>query len=154
MNNVLIIVVAVVSVAAAMFAWARLSMSTASPQPAASRDGTDFPPKPAWKPTLPVDIARTVQAFAYYTDRKKVFAVFRHGTCVLVPDASTDPDHDARSILDKVYRYHPDFNPRTMDDGHFLVSYSQPAFSVVFKDEFDNHRDYIEGNVPLAVERR
>jgi len=45
---------------------------------------SDFPPKPKWKPSLTVDIPRTVQTFAYYTDRKKSFAVFEHGTCVLL----------------------------------------------------------------------
>jgi hypothetical protein len=50
----------------------------------------------------------------------------------------------AKRILDRVYNHHPDFDPKTMDDGNFLVTYSQPAFSVVFKDEFANHRAYIE----------
>ena len=49
-----------------------------------------------------------------------------------------------QEILDKVYRYHADFNPQAMDDGNILISYSQPAFSIVFKDEFDSHREYIE----------
>jgi hypothetical protein len=33
-----------------------------------------------------------------------------------------------------------------MDDGNFLISNSQPAFSIVFKDEFENNRAYIEQN--------
>ena len=106
----------------------------------------DFPPKPKWKPNLPIDIERTIQAFAYYSDKKKTFAVFENGTCVVIPDGSSDPENTAKEILNKVYNYHPDFNPQTMDDGNFMVSYSQPAFSVVFKDEFEKNRDYIDQN--------
>ena len=49
-------------------------------------------------------------------------------------------------ILDKVYNFHPDFNPQAMDDGNFMVSYSQPAYSIVFKDEFETNRVYIDQN--------
>jgi hypothetical protein len=156
-NNTFIILAVVLALLGAAVVWirSRPGGSTAAaappgdasaPPPAASRDDTDFPPKPKWKPTVPVNIPRTIRTFAYYTDRKKAFAVFTHGTCVLLPDGSTDADKDAKQILDKVYQYHPDFNPQAMDDGNFLISYSQPAFSVVFKDEFEAHRDYIDRN--------
>ena len=105
----------------------------------------DFPPKPKWKPNIPIDIEKTIQTFAYYSDKKKTFVIFKNGTCVMVPPEA-DPENAAKEILDKVYNYHPDFNPKTMDDGNFLVSYSQPAFSIVFKDEFEKNRDYIEQN--------
>jgi hypothetical protein len=103
-----------------------------------------FPPVPTWKPSIPVDIARTVQTFARYTNRKRSFVVFEHGTCVVVPDAPQSIELEAKNILDRVYKFHPDFNPQAMDDGHFSVSYSQPAFSIVFADEFEANRQYIE----------
>lgn len=106
----------------------------------------DFPPKPKWKPNVPVDIDRTIQTFAYYSDKKRTFAVFQNGTCVLIPDGSSNLESAAKEILNKVYNYHPDFNPQSMDDGNFMVSYSQPAYSVVFKDEFERNRDYIDQN--------
>ena len=106
----------------------------------------DFPPKPKWKPNLPIDLQKTIETFAYYSDRKKIFAVFKNGTCVVIPDGAADPEKQAKEILAKVYNYHPDFNPQTMDDGNFMVSYSQPAYSVVFKEEFEKNRDYIEKN--------
>ena len=56
-------------------------------------------------------------------------------------EGSKDAEKDAREILDKVYRYHPDFNPQMMDDGHFMVGYSQPAYSIVFKEELEANRD-------------
>ena len=106
----------------------------------------DFPPKPKWKPNLPVDIERTIQTFAYYSDKKRTFAVFQNGTCVLVTDGTTNVESTAKEILNKVYNYHPDFNPQAMDDGNFMVSYSQPAYGVVFKDELEKNRDYIDQN--------
>jgi hypothetical protein len=106
----------------------------------------DFPPKPKWKPTVPMDIPKTIQTFAYYTDHKRAFAVFTHGTCVLLPEGSQDAEKDAKQILDDVYNWHPDFNTQTMDDGNFMVSYSQPAYSIVFEKEFEANRDYINRN--------
>jgi hypothetical protein len=106
----------------------------------------DFPPKPKWKPNLPIDLQKTIETFAYYSEKKKTFAIFENGTCVVIPDGATNPEKQAKEILDKVYNYHPDFNPRKMDDGNFMVSYSQPAYSIVFKDEFEKNRDYIEQN--------
>ncbi len=146
MNNTLIIVVVVIAIVGGAIVWARFSGSGGVQSPKATQDADDFPPKPKWKPTVPVDIPRTVQTFAYYTDRKRTFAVFTHGTCVLLPEGSTDGEKDAKEILDKVYHYHPDFNPQAMDDGHFMISYSQPAYSVVFKEELETHRDYIDRN--------
>ena len=136
---------AVLAVAAAIFVCASLpQFSGASAQ--GTRANDDFPPKPKWRPNVPVDIRRTVKTFAYYTDNKKPFAVFANGTCVLLPDSSIDPVKDAKDILNAVYRYHPDFDPHPMDDGNFMVSYSQPAYSIVFKDEWDQNREYIERN--------
>ena len=106
----------------------------------------DFPPKPKWKPNLPIDLQKTIETFAYYSDKKKTFAIFENGTCVVIPDGATNPEKQAKEILDKIYNYHPDFNPRKMDDGNFMVSYSQTAYSIVFKDEFEKNRDYIEQN--------
>jgi hypothetical protein len=106
----------------------------------------DFPPKPKWKPTIPVDIERIIRTFASYIDHRRSFAVFAHGTCVLLPDESENAEADALVILGAIYHFHPDFDPRSMEDGNVLVAYSQPAFSVVFADEFATHRDYIEEN--------
>lgn len=146
MNNTLIILVVVIALAGAAIGWAWFSRSGGTRSSKAEQEAGDFPPKPKWKPTVPVDIPRTVQTFAYYTDSKRAFAVFTHGTCVLLHDGSKDAEKDAKEILDKVYRYHADFDPRAMDDGHFLVSYSQPAYSIVFKEELERHRDYIDRN--------
>ncbi len=105
-----------------------------------------FPPVPKWQPNIPVDIERTVQTFAYYSNRQIPFAVFAHGTCVIVDPKSSDMESDAKSILDKVFNFHPDFNPMNMDDGNWLIEYSQPAYSIVFKSEVESNWKYIDQN--------
>ena len=137
--------VAVVAVASIALSR-RIPSSVPTPTPTPKQRNDDFPPKPKWKPNVPVDIDRTIKAFSYYTDSKRSFAVFTNGTCVLLPDGIQDAEAEARKILDAVYNYHPDFNPQTMDDGNYLVSYSQPAFSVVFSDELAANRTYIDQN--------
>lgn len=146
MSNPLIIAVVVMAVVGGVILLAKFTRPGGSQSKVAGSEENDFPPKPKWKPTVPVDIPKTVRTFAYYSDHKRAFAVFTHGTCILLPESSKNFEKDAKEILDKVYRYHPDFNPLAMDDGNFMVNYSQPAYSVVFKDEFDKHRDYIDRN--------
>jgi len=112
-----------------------------------SKKPDDFPPKPKWKPDVPVNIAVVADRASYYTDKKKTVVIFRFGTCVILPADSVKPEDEAKAVLDRVFNYHPDFNPQTMDDGNFAVSYSQPnCFSVVTKDEFEKNRDYIRKN--------
>jgi hypothetical protein len=146
MNNGLVILVIVIFVIGGAIVWVRYARSGTRGERLTSHDNSDFPPKPKWKPTVRVDISKIVKTFAYYTDHKRAFAVFTHGTCVVLPDGSKDEEKDAKEILDKIYRSHPDFNPQAMDDGNSLVGYSQPGYSVVFKEEFETNREYIEGN--------
>ena len=145
MNRAALIIIALAAVGVIVFLAVNHKASTPK-EPGSAKLPDDFPPKPKWKPNLPVDIERTIQTFAGYSDKKHTFAVFQNGTCVLIPDGCTNLESTAKEILDRVYNYHPDFNPHLMDDGNFMVSYSQPAFSVVFKDEFEKNRNYIDQN--------
>lgn len=144
MNDFFSTVAVLVAITALVVAFARRSRTNTHLPLPSPQQLADFPPKPNWRPALPVDIPRTINAFIYYTDSKKAFAIFTHGTCVVLPDDTTNAEEDAKEILDAVYRYHPDFNPHMMDDGNYMVSYSQPAYSIVFTDEFEAHREYIE----------
>lgn len=115
--------------------------------PFRKNNSDSFPPTPAWKPCVPVDIDRTTETFAYYTDRSARFAVFENGTCIAVRDQVSDTELHAKSVLDQIYNFHPDFNPMEMDDGNFMVTFSQPgSASIVFIDEFEANRDYIDEN--------
>ena len=106
----------------------------------------DFPPKPKWKPTLPVDHAAIIAAFKHYTDGNRAFVVFQHGTCVIVDPASTSPHDEAKSILHQLLHQHPDFNPIEMKDGNWLVSMSDAAFSVCLKAELQQNWGHIMDN--------
>lgn len=112
-----------------------------------SQKPDDFPPKPKWKPDIPVDVAVVADRACYYTDQKKVVVIFQNGTCVVLLATSQKPEEEAKSVLNKVFMYHPDFNPQHMDDGNWAVSFSQPnCFSIVTKEEFEKNHDYIQKN--------
>ena len=117
-----------------------------SPNAEAPPIPSDFPPKPKWKPDVPVDVDRIEQVFAYYSNEKRKFAIFRHGTCVLIDDSSPDAEAEAKRLLDAVYNFHPDFDPQPMDDGNWMVEYSQPVLSVVLKSEVEANWGYIDAN--------
>jgi len=112
-----------------------------------SKEGnTDFPPKPKWKPDLPVDIELIYEKAKYYTGDKLQFAVFRNGTVTFFSNKVENIEVSAKASLDKIYNAHPDFKPMTTNDGNYLIEYSQPAFTIVFKDEIEKHWDYIDKN--------
>ena len=110
------------------------------------KEPLDFPPKPKWKSNLPIDIDTILDRAKFYTEQKLQLAVFKHGTIVIFPNRVDDITTQGLLTLDKIYNFHPDFKPITMDDGNYLVEYSQPAFTIVFKDELEKHWDYIEKN--------
>jgi len=107
---------------------------------------TDFPPKPTWKPDLPIDLNFVLDKAKFYTGEKLQLAVFKNGTTIIFPDRVQNIQEEALITIDKIYNSHPDFNPTLMDDGNFLIEYSQPAFTIVLKDEIEKYWDYIEDN--------
>lgn len=158
MNNTLLILIVVLALVSGAISWTIFLQSRGAKSAKTSQGATrflhsdrtqssktsHFPPTPKENLIVSVDIPRTIQTFAYYTDSKRVFAVFSYGTCVLLPDGSKDAEKEAKEILEKVYLNHPDFTPCRMDDGQFLVRYWQPAFSVVFKEEFEFDDDLVK----------
>lgn len=106
----------------------------------------DFPPKPKWKPGLPVDINLIFEKAKYYTGEKLQFAVFENGTVIICTNKVDNIKDSALSTLDNIYNSHPDFKPLIMDDGNYLIQYSRPAFTIVFKEEIEKHWDYIDKN--------
>jgi hypothetical protein len=111
------------------------------------KSADDFPPKPKWKPNVPVDINVVADRAAYYTDHKKTIVIFRNGTCVVLPAESSQPKQEAVAVLNAVFNYHPDFNPQKMDDGNFAITFSKPnCFAVVTNAEFEKNKDYIVKN--------
>ena len=89
------------------------------------KEPVDFPPKPKWKPNLPIDTDTILDRAKFYTGQKLQLAVFSHGTVVIFPNRVDDIILQGLSTLDKIYNFHPDFKPMTMDDGNYLIEYSQ-----------------------------
>ncbi len=110
------------------------------------KEEIDFPPKPNWKPNLPIDLSVILETAKYYTGEKLQIAVFKNGTVIIFPNRVQDIPKEARTSLNKIYNSHPDFNPKLMDDGNYLIEYTQPAFTIVFKHEIDVNWDYINKN--------
>lgn len=106
----------------------------------------DFPPKPKWKPNLPINYTEIVEKAKFYTGEKFQFAVFEFGTVIYFSSKVENIEENAKSVLDRIYNSHPDMKPLAMNDGNYLVEYSQPAFTIVFKDEIEKYWDYIEKN--------
>ena len=106
----------------------------------------DFPPKPKWKPNLPIDLDLVMEKAKYYTGEKLQIAVLKNGTIIIFPEKVENIISNALKTLEKVYFAHPDFNPRKMDDGNYIIEYTQPAFTIVFKEEIEKHWNYIDEN--------
>jgi hypothetical protein len=59
----------------------------------------------------------------YYTDGLRDFALFRHGTCVILENGLSNEQAEryALEVLHEIFLAHPDMNPVPMDDGNILV---------------------------------
>ncbi|WP_269538982.1 hypothetical protein [Cerasicoccus fimbriatus] len=98
-----------------------------------------FPPVPAWEPENYMTIEAVVDRFKYYTDGKNDFVVYGNGTCVIVPDSLSDAEaiNAADGILADIFGYHPDMNPKQMDDGNILIFYNHPAYTVLIVKDLE-----------------
>ena len=114
---------------------------------------SQFPPVPQWRPTIRQPLEQIIDRLIYYTDRRCDFAVFTFGTCVILPDGASDDEATtiAKEVLSKIFNYHPDMNPRNMDDGNILVQYNHPAVNVVLSDFVQSHRAEIDRNHQRAI---
>jgi len=108
---------------------------------------TEFPPRPKWKPVLPIDYEAVEKTFAYYLGSNEAdFVIFENGTCVPLQKGIENPEVEAKNILDTLFNSHPDFNPLEMDDGNWMVTMSDKAFVICFKEELEKNWDYIDRN--------
>lgn len=117
MKPFVIIMLVVLAGCAICFLLTKRSRTTIAGTRTNAQDN-DFPPKPKWRPNVPVDIERIVKTMHYYAGTNGCFAVFSNGTCVRVDPTSATPEKDAIATLDGLFHQHPDFNPLAMDDGN------------------------------------
>lgn len=112
-----------------------------------------FPPVPDWQPSIRQPLERIIDRLRYYTDSKRDFAVFENGTCAILPDGLTEQEAQdvAKDIVTKIFHFHPDMNPRNMDDGNVLVQYNHPAVNIVLNDIAQKHWGEIEKNHQKAL---
>lgn len=106
-----------------------------------------FPPVPKWQPTIVQPLEEIIDRVAHYTNRKRDFAVFRHGTCVILPENELFEDQAAvvaKDVLDKIYNYHPDMDPKAMKDGNIAILYNLPAINVVLSSIVEAHWEVID----------
>ncbi len=99
------------------------------------------PPVPDWRPAIAQPIADIVERLHFYTNGKRDLAVFRHGTCVILPDGLNDADAErhAKDVLSRIINYHPDMQPAPMKDGNILVQYNHPALNLVLDSVAQQH---------------
>ncbi|HRH78049.1 MAG TPA: hypothetical protein PK129_11915 [Cellvibrionaceae bacterium] len=107
-----------------------------------------FPPVPKWKPSFSVTTEDLLKTMNYYTDGKKDLAIFTNGTLVVLPEGLSDQAAIAYALktLNEIYTYHPDMNPKNMDDGNILIQYNKPAFNIVISKFANEHIKEIQAN--------
>lgn len=103
----------------------------------------DFPPKPSWVPEFSQSIEDVSERCHTYLNKSLSIVVFENGTCVALENVPSEElaFNSAKEILEKIINFHPDMNPLEMKDGNVLVQYNHPAFNVVLKSTFENHRN-------------
>lgn len=112
-----------------------------------------FPPVPDWRPDIPQPIERIVERMRFYTNNQCDIAVFKHGTCVLLPNGLSNQEAEvvAKDVLSKIYNAHPDMNPVPMKDGNVLVRYNHPAANLVLDSVSGEHWAEIDRNHQRAL---
>ncbi len=112
-----------------------------------------FPPIPEWQPAIAPDLQRLIERAEYYTNAKRDFAVFTHGTIAILPlglsyEAACEHAVDA---LHAVFHAHPDMNPQNMDDGNILIGYNHDVANIVLSDFAMAHWAEIDAKHQLAI---
>jgi hypothetical protein len=88
-----------------------------------------------------IDINLVDDAVNYYSNGRFSSAIFENGTCVL-PPVDGNRNAGAISCLSKI-KENQRFEVREMDDGNFIVKFSEFIFSVVFLDDYLKNKNQI-----------
>ena len=133
-----------------MFRW--LKRRKVAPHPARP---AFVQPVPDWRPDIVQPLDRLIERLRDYTFGKRDFALFTHGTTVLLPDGLDDAAAEAlaHEELRRIFHRHPDLTPVPMTDGNVLVRYGDRAANLVLADVAARHRDTIEANHLRALAR-
>lgn len=134
-----------------MFGWPKKKQLPPSEPPK-----EQFPPVPDWKPAITQSLDRIEDRLRYYTNGKKDFALFSHGTIVLLPGGLTDSQAQdfSNRALAEIFHSHPDMKPVLMDDGNILVGYKNNiTANIVLSDVIEANWAEIEAEHQRALAR-
>ena len=118
-----------------------------------NNENKKIPPTPKWRPEIIQPHEKIVDRIRYYSNGSMDFAVFRHGTIVLLVNELSENDAISLALktLEDVLNFHPDMQPREMDDGNLLVAFGEHVANVVLSEVSEEHWDEIEANHQRAL---
>ena len=105
-----------------------------------------FPPVPAWAPTIIQPLDKIAEAVQDTTKNSVDFALFKFGTFVFLADNLTEQqaDDQARTILQYAFRAHPDIDPLVVAGNNVLIRYDQPVGNMVLHETIQKHWEEID----------
>jgi len=108
----------------------------------------NFPPVPSWKHNIDQPIESIAERVQNYADGPIDFAVFKHGTCAILPEGLSDEDakEAALDALNKVFHAHPDMNPLNMGEGNILIHYHHNVANVLLSEIVESNWKEIDKN--------
>lgn len=104
----------------------------------------------AWKPSEFESPNEIVERFCSYTDRKRAFVVFSHGTVVFSDAEAARSDTDYVATLVQVTEDPPDFTVVPTKDSNFLIRFRGPVCGYVSRDFFCRHASAIRHELDVG----
>jgi hypothetical protein len=100
-----------------------------------------------------IDKDRLADCVRHYSDEKFDAFLYKFGSWVF-PSASGDKLEESNRRLADVGNNRINFDVREMDDGNYVVRFSEKVFTVVLRDEYETLRERIvsEANASAAEE--
>lgn len=92
--------------------------------------------------SVPIDFNRIHETIAHYTDGKFFAEIYKNGTCIFPPVVEKKAESGIE-LLKKINDHPVDFIVKEMDDHNFIVRFTDSVFSIVFANEFNEHRNAI-----------
>lgn len=93
--------------------------------------------------SVPVDFERIEKTANHYADGKFFVEIYKNGTCVFPPVSKESKAESGVQLLAALCEHPIDFTVREMDDHNFVVRFTDSVFSIIFGNEFAEHRSEI-----------
>jgi hypothetical protein len=99
---------------------------------------------PAQGPLTGVALDRLITFCVQHVTPERCFVIFKNGTCVIVEEPAPDPITAAKEILAKTSGVTARFLTRRIEEGHLMVTYREPVFHCLFRDEITQLTPHLE----------